>query len=270
MPVVQVNGVDLAYEFAGSDGPPVVLSHGSWGSRRSWGAVVPGLARSFRVVTWDRCGHGESGDRSGQGTREQDSDDLAGLIEVLELAPAHLVGNSFGGSITLGLAARRPELFRSLAVHEPPVFDVVRETASPDLSVARDRIELVTQRLAAGDLEGGAALFADTVVGGAGSWASYAPETRATMTRHAPTFLDENRDPGVFALDLNRLAGFEKPALLSYGDASPGYFASVVRRVAEVLPDARVHCFVGAGHVPHRTHTAEFVEVLTAFIASID
>jgi pimeloyl-ACP methyl ester carboxylesterase len=192
------------------------------------------------------------------------------LIEALGIAPAHLVGNSFGGSITLGLAVQRPELFRSLAVHEPPVFDVLREGESSELALARERIERVTQRLANGDLEGGAALFANTVVGSSGNWESFSPESRAAMVRHAPTFLDENRDPGVFALDLERLEQFEQPALLSYGDASPGYFASVVRRVAQALPHATVHCFSGAGHVPHRSHPAEFVETVTAFIAGLE
>jgi pimeloyl-ACP methyl ester carboxylesterase len=167
------------------------------------------------------------------------------------------------------LAVRRPELFRSLAVHEPPVFDVLQGHESPELAVARDRIERVSQRLADGDLEGGAALFADTVVGSAGNWESFSPESRASMIWSAPTFLDENRDPGVFALDLERLAGFAKPALLSYGDTSPDYFASVVMRVAAVLPNSRVHSFAGAGHVPHRTHPAEFVEALTEFISNV-
>lgn len=265
MPIVQVNGVDLAYEVHGDVGPPLVLTHGSWGDRRGWAAVVPRLARSFRVVTWDRRGHGESGDLAGQGTREQDSDDLAGLIEALEIEPAHVVGNSFGGSISLGLAARRPELFRSISVHEPPVFDVLAGTGSAELETVRERIRRVTERLADGDMTGGAALFADTVVGQAGSWESISADARSMMVRHALTFLDENRDPAVFALDLERLSGFELPALLSFGDGSPAYFGQVVKRVADVLPNARLYTFAGAGHVPHRSHPAAFVDVLTAF-----
>ncbi|MDQ3549554.1 MAG: alpha/beta hydrolase, partial [Chloroflexota bacterium] len=227
-----------------------------------------GLARLCRVVIWDRRGHGESGDLSGQGTREQDSDDLAGLIEVLGIGPAHVVGNSFGGSIALGLAARRPDLFRSISVHEPPVFEVLRGAEASAAGSVVERIGRVNERLATGDMTGGAALFVDTVVGQAGSWESFSADAQAMMVRHAPTFLDENRDPGVFALDLEQLARFEQPALLSFGDASPGYFARTVERVAAALPNARVHVFAGAGHVPHRTHPGEFVEVLSAFLQS--
>ncbi|MFF0218007.1 alpha/beta fold hydrolase [Streptomyces vinaceus] len=52
-------------------------------------------------------------------------DDLAALIESLGDAPVHVAGNSFGASAVLGLAARRPELFRTIAVHEPPLIGVV-------------------------------------------------------------------------------------------------------------------------------------------------
>jgi pimeloyl-ACP methyl ester carboxylesterase len=269
MPTVHVNGVDLAYEMIGN-GSPVVLTHGSWGDRRGWAAVVPGLAQSFHVVSWDRRGHGESGDLPGQGTRRQDADDLAGLIEGLDLAPVHAVGNSFGGSITLELASRRPELFRSLSVHEPPLFGVLAGTiAAEGLAIAIENIDPVVARLAAGEMEAGAALFVDTVVGQAGNWERMSPEAQAAMARLAPTFLDENLDPEMMEYDVDLLAGFLRPALLSYGDASPDYFAAVVRRIAEALPDSRVHCFAGAGHVPHRTHPDEYVEALTGFIRAV-
>lgn len=270
MPVVRVDGVDLAYEEYGDAGPPVVLTHGSWGDRRGWAAVVPGLARSFRVVTWDRRGHGESSDLPGDATRERDSDDLAALIETLGIAPAHLVGNSFGGSISLDLAARRPELVRGVAAHEPPVFDVLPGDEAEHARVVVERIRRVTARLAAGEMEAGAALFADTVVGQAGHWETFSADARAMMVRHAPSFLGENRDPGVFALDLAGLSRYGRRALLSYGDASPSYFASVVRRVAETMPNATMHVFAGAGHVPHRSHPTAYVEALTAFALASD
>lgn len=129
-----------------------------------------------------------------------------------------------------------------------------------------ERIGSVTDRLATGEMADGAALFADSVVGQAGNWERMSPDARATMVRHAATFLDENRDSGVFALDLDGLARFDRPALLSYGDASPDYFASAVERIAEAMLNARVRVFAGAGHVPHRTHPAEYVDAVSAFL----
>ena len=110
MPTAVFNGVKLYYEEAGS-GQPLVLVHGSWTDLRSWDMVVPSLAERFRVVTYDRRGHSRSERPAGQGSVHEDVADLAAVIESLGLAPAHVIGNSFGGSIVLRLAAERPELF---------------------------------------------------------------------------------------------------------------------------------------------------------------
>jgi pimeloyl-ACP methyl ester carboxylesterase len=85
------------------------------------------LGRRFRVVSYDRRGHTGSEDSPEPGTRRDDEDDLADLIGALDLAPANVVGSSFGASIALGLAARRPELFRTLCAHEPPLLSLAAD-----------------------------------------------------------------------------------------------------------------------------------------------
>jgi pimeloyl-ACP methyl ester carboxylesterase len=52
--LVAVNGVRIAYTSTGSVGAPLVLVHGSWGSRHNWDPVIPGLAEHYRVVAYDR------------------------------------------------------------------------------------------------------------------------------------------------------------------------------------------------------------------------
>src|SRR5205085_8987618 len=118
MATVKVNGVQLAYELTGAGEVPLVLVHGSWVSRHTWDLVVPGLAKPFRVLAYDRRGHSESERSPGQGSVREDVADLAALIEHLGLAPAWVAGNSFGATITLRLAAARPALFRGILAHE--------------------------------------------------------------------------------------------------------------------------------------------------------
>jgi pimeloyl-ACP methyl ester carboxylesterase len=171
MPEQSVNGAKLFYELVGS-GDPLVLVHGSWVDHDSWQPVVAGLVRSFRVMTYDRRGHSLSERPLGQGSRREDEEDLAALIEALDLAPAHVAGNSFGGSIALGLAARRPELFRSLIVHEPPLLGLVADDAElrPLMREFWGRIEAVADQLRAGDIEGGTKRFVEEVALGPGAW----------------------------------------------------------------------------------------------------
>ena len=122
MPTAIVNGVSLYWELTGNAGEPLILVHGSWDDHHGWDRIVPTLGRSFRVLTYDRRGHSRSERRGGQGSVHEDVFDLACLIEQLGLGPAHILGNSFGGVIVLRLAALRPDVFRTLLVHEPPAW----------------------------------------------------------------------------------------------------------------------------------------------------
>ena len=92
--MVNVNNVKLAYEIHGTGEIPLVMVHGSWIARRQWEPVVTQLADSFRVLTYDRRGYSDSG---GKANVRENVADLAALIEHLGMAPAWVVGNSFGG-----------------------------------------------------------------------------------------------------------------------------------------------------------------------------
>ena len=179
MSAARVNGVELYYELSGS-GEPLVLVHGSWGDHHVWDDVVARLAPSFRVLAYDRRGHSASERPVGQGSVFEDADDLAGLIDELGLAPAHVVGNSFGGVISVRAATRRPEVFRSLIVHEPPLFPLLAGTEFEGaLEEVQRRLGAVVELLERDDHEGAAKLFADTIAVGPGAWEDQlTPEVR--------------------------------------------------------------------------------------------
>ena len=262
---VRVNGVELFFEMKG-EGEPLVLVHGSWGDHLNWQAVVPGLAESFRVLTYDRRGNSQS-ERPGEGLRRDDENDLAGIMRELELGPAHVAGNSFGASIVLGLASRRPELFRSLIVHEPPLLAIVKNPEfSPLMQEVQRKSGLVIERLRAGDIPGGARQFVEEIALGPGVWDQLPSEVRETFNRNALTWVNEQDDPAWSTVDLKSLSAFSGPALLSEGDQSPPFYSVIIRRLAEILKAPRRHVFAGAGHVPHLTHSDAYVRTLTGFL----
>ncbi|MCU7820341.1 alpha/beta fold hydrolase [Kitasatospora sp. DSM 101779] len=251
------------------EGEPLVLVHGSWNDHRPWQpAVDAGLEWAFRVMAYDRRGHGRSGLVPGPGTRPQDEDDLAALIEALGLAPAHAAGNSFGASITAGLAARRPELFGRIVLHEPPLAGLVLDdaVAVAEMRTVTEAIEEAKQLLREGDDAAGAKLFVEEIAPGPGAWGTMPEPLRDTIVTHAQTWLDEQQDPGWALLDLDGLGACTAPVLLSRGSESPAWFGAVLDRLAAVLPHARRNTFQGAGHIPHVTHPQDHAAVVTAFM----
>ena len=267
MSAVRVNGVSLHYELTGS-GEPLVLVHGSWGDHHNWDPVIGALARSFQVLAYDRRGHSRSERPAGQGSVLEDADDLAALIDELGLAPAHVAGNSFGAITALRAATRSPEVFRTLIAHEPPLFPLLAGTDFEGAMVeVSSRIDAVAKLLRDGEDEEAAHLFVDTVAFGPGAWdGQLTPEMRETLVYNAPTFLDELNDPDALQFELDALARFDRPALLTSGTESPPFFGPVVDKVAHRLPRAQRATIEGANHVPHISVPERYVELVGTFI----
>jgi pimeloyl-ACP methyl ester carboxylesterase len=262
MATATVNGVNLYYSAVGS-GPNFVLVHGSWGDADNWAPVVPRFARRCAVVSYDRRGHSRSERPPAPGSVHEDVSDLAALIEALDLAPAFVCGNSYGALITLRLAAARSDLVRGIAVHEPPGLPLLSDDP-PFASIAEaygQRIAPVRKLLEAEEHAAAAELFVETIALGPGQWAQLPEPVRQAFIRNAPTYLDELRDPDCLTLDLDALATYAKPALLTQGDQSPPMFAPILDRIAKSLPHAERHLYVGAGHVPHMTNPDDYVRV---------
>jgi len=266
MPIAESNGTQLHYRRNGG-GEPLILVHGSWVDGGVWADVVPLLARSFDVVTYDRRGHSRSSCQPGQGSVRDDVEDLASLIEQLDLSPAHVAGASLGGSIALRLAAVRPALLRSVTVHEPPLFDLLRaeEPDIPELTELRRRLATVAERLESGDLEGGARLYFDEVAETPGGWDGLDQRRRDLLLSNAPTYLDQCRDPDALGIETEDLAAFEGPALFTHGNRRPPLFRRIVEMVAAVMPGARREAIPGAAHDPQVTHPGPYVQLIESF-----
>jgi pimeloyl-ACP methyl ester carboxylesterase len=121
--LVLVNGMELYYEDHGG-GAPVILIHGGLGSSSQWASVVPELADGFRVITPDSRGHGRSTSPAGKLSYADIADDIAALIDELELQRPLVGGWSDGGQVALEFGARHPTVAGALIVGAAhPDFD---------------------------------------------------------------------------------------------------------------------------------------------------
>jgi len=100
MSKTRINNIDLAYDDTGS-GPAVVLIHGYPFNRSMWAEQVSALADSYRVVTLDLRGHGESESSTGASTMKLMAQDVASLMDELRIDRAVIGGLSMGGYVTL-------------------------------------------------------------------------------------------------------------------------------------------------------------------------
>jgi 3-oxoadipate enol-lactonase len=118
MPDVTINGARIHYEERGQGPETIVFAHGLLWSGRMFRAQVAAFSDRYRCVTFDFRGQGESEVTADGYDMDTLAEDAAGLIAALDLAPCHFAGLSMGGFIGMRLAARRPELLRSLILME--------------------------------------------------------------------------------------------------------------------------------------------------------
>jgi pimeloyl-ACP methyl ester carboxylesterase len=100
--------VRLAYEVAG-DGEPVLLVQGLGYTRRGWGELPRLLAESFRVVSYDNRGVGESDVPPGPYTVRGLAGDAVAVLDAVGIDRAHVVGASLGGMVAQEVALGWPE-----------------------------------------------------------------------------------------------------------------------------------------------------------------
>jgi pimeloyl-ACP methyl ester carboxylesterase len=112
----EVNGVKLWYEITG-DGEPVVQIHGAGFGHFNFAPCTPELSKHFRVVDYDMRGYGKSDRPVQHYDMEVWADDLAGLMDALEIPEAHVHGTSMGGMIAIVFAGKYPERTTSLVVN---------------------------------------------------------------------------------------------------------------------------------------------------------
>jgi 3-oxoadipate enol-lactonase len=112
----QVNGVELWYSLAG-DGEPVVQIHGAGFGHFNFAPATPELAKHFRVVDFDLRGYGRSEQPLQDYDMEVWADDVAGLLDALELPEAHVHGTSMGGMIAIVFAGKYPQRTTSVVIN---------------------------------------------------------------------------------------------------------------------------------------------------------
>jgi pimeloyl-ACP methyl ester carboxylesterase len=109
-----VNGLKMYYEVHGR-GDPVVLLHGSFMTiTNNWTGWVGELAKTRKVIAVEMQGHGRTADIRRDFGYENLADDVAALLDHLNVPRADLIGYSMGGGVAMQCAIRRPDKVRKV------------------------------------------------------------------------------------------------------------------------------------------------------------
>jgi pimeloyl-ACP methyl ester carboxylesterase len=238
-----VNGTKLYYEVAGS-GEPVVLVHAFTLDTRMWDDQFTVLARDFRVIRYDARGFGKSA-LPVPGEAYSNADDLAALLDHLDVRRAHVVGLSMGGRFALDYAVTYPDGLRSLVVIDGVVggWQWSREwlaAYAPIVEAGRRR-----DAAQAKSLWLGLPLFA---------MARSQPPVGARLKQMVDDysgwhFVNQNPERAVSPPAVARLGAIRAPTLVLVGERDLPDFQRMSERLEREIPGARRATIAGAGHM---------------------
>jgi pimeloyl-ACP methyl ester carboxylesterase len=95
-------------------GEPVLLLHGGFGTNEDFSGQIPELTRRFKVVAFERPGHGHSPDTHELFSFDVMARETIELVEKLHLGPVNLVGWSDGAVVAFLIVISRPDLVRRI------------------------------------------------------------------------------------------------------------------------------------------------------------
>lgn len=235
---MNINGKELAVEVEG-EGPPVLLVHGLGGTSNFYQVQAQALAGAHRVIRLDSAGAGRSPVTDAISI-ESHAEDLAAVLDALQVHRAAVVGHSMGTLVVRVLAARHPEKVSALAL-----LGAVREPAEAGRQAQRERATILREE--------GSAAVAPGVVANALS------ETTRRDHPEVAAFVRElvmRQDPEGYARNCEALASATDPGpvdpslplLLVTGDEDKVGPPEASREIAEAHGNAAVEIVPGIGH----------------------
>jgi pimeloyl-ACP methyl ester carboxylesterase len=274
MSYLELHGERIAYRDAGA-GEALLLIHGMAGSSATWRAVIPELAKRYRVVAPDLLGHGESAKPRGDYSLGAFAAWLRDLLDELGISQATVVGQSLGGGVAMQFTYQHRDYCQRLVLISsgglgPDLNWILRILSAPGAELV---LPVVAPQpvLNLGNKLGSWLTSAGIKSPRTGEmWSAYCSlsdrPTRQAFLRTLRSVVDY-RGQAVSALGKIHVS-YGLPTLLIWGEqdriipVAHGYAAH------EAVPGSRLEVLAGVGHFPHVEAPTAVVDILDDFITT--
>jgi pimeloyl-ACP methyl ester carboxylesterase len=255
----------IDYDESGS-GPAIVLLPGSCSTGAAWRPVIAAWGNQFRCITTSLLGYGGTGERriAGDASISRNAEAMESVIRKAG-DRVHLVGHSFGGLVALAVALRNRVSLASLVIIEAPAVDILRQrNEHQHYRAFRRMTEVYFADFAAGNVEAIAAMI--DFYGGAGTFASWPPRTRAYAVGTTAVNILDWADAYGFPLSAASLGSLKIPLLIVRGGASPEAVQRANALLCEFSGNAALATIDGAAHFAIATHADEIAGRIAAHV----
>ncbi len=257
---ITVNGVRLHYRIDGpEDGVPLVLSNSLATDLSMWDGQIPALTDKYRVLRYDKRGHGQSEPKDESIEIKTLADDAVALADALGFTGGHFCGLSIGGMTGQAVGLYHPDAFKSLALCA--TASAIPEQLHPIwedriATVGRDGMEpMVAPTLERWFTEGYRARAQDKI-GAVGDMIRGTSPTGYIRCSEAIMRLNYT----------DRLGSITTPTIVIPGEVDPALTLAMSETIHEAIPGSELQPVKGAAHLCNIEDPEQFNGILRGWL----
>jgi non-heme chloroperoxidase len=245
--IIEIGGRQLYYVDQGEEGQqPIIFIHGGLDDYRCWQFQIDSFSSKYRTISYSRrfaYPNKWIGNVVTDNTIEDNAKDLAELIRKLDLAPAHLVGASYGAFITLYCASKNPGIAKTMVLNEPPILPfLAKSPIKEDVELLQrfiTRVQRPSQDASKrGDFKKGVQIFMDAIMNMENFFEQLSEQDKHYLMDNAKSLESELQSAMSTSFTIEDVKQMKTiPTLLVKGELSPKLFLRIVDILSENMPN---------------------------------
>ena len=273
---MEIGGRQLHYVDQGEEGqsPVIIFIHGGLDDYRCWQFQVDSFSKKYHSISYSRrfaYPNKWIGNVAQDNTIEDNAKDLVELIKKLDLAPAHLVGASYGAFVALYCVSKNPELAKTMILNEPPIMQFLAGSHRKDdvelLQGFKTRVLSPTQNASTvRDFRKAAQVAIDGIMEIENYFGQLPEEGKQFLIDNAKSIeseLESTISTSYTMEDVKQVTAI--PTLLVKGELSPKYFLRIVDILSDNMPNSEQIVIPNVSHDDFKSGTFFTSKVMDFF-----